>query len=413
MTNRPFRNFDFERDIKAVQRIWIECGWIADEDKGRDVVSNFFRSGETEVAVINDDAECAVHWTPGTLQYLEATLPMGAVTAVTTSHIARKSGFAKLLTARSLARQFETGMAVSSLGMFDQGFYDLVGYGTGPYESLIQFDPSTLMVDQPFRVPKRLTIDDYEAIHIAMHNRRKFHGAANLAPPINTKAELQFTENPFGFGYFDGPGGSLSHFIWGDKRDEHGPYEIVARAYQTTEQLRELLALIKSLGDQVSSFVTLEWGEFQFQDLVRQPFRTRRSSRGGKHEYLQQAVAYWQLRMLNLETCLADTHLNGPGIRFNLELTDPLNDILDAETTWQGLSGDYVIELGPESSVRSGKDKQLKTLKASIGAFSRFWLGVRPASNLAITDQFSADDQLLNSLDAAVCLPRPHLGWDF
>ena len=35
MTNRPFRPFDFDRDLKAVQRIWIECGWIDDEDDER------------------------------------------------------------------------------------------------------------------------------------------------------------------------------------------------------------------------------------------------------------------------------------------------------------------------------------------------------------------------------------------
>lgn len=413
MTNQPFRAFDFDKDIKAVQRIWIECGWIDDEKDEREAVAGFFKTGETEVAVMDDEAECSVHWTRGTLQYQEETLPMGAVTAVTTSHIARKSGFARQLTARSLARQRDVGMAVSSLGMFDQGFYNLVGYGTGPYEALIQFDPTTLKVDRPFRVPKRLTVDDYQAIHHAMTHRRKFHGAACLEPPLNTKAELEFTENPFGFGYFDGPDGALSHFIWGERKDEHGPYEIVARAYQTEDQLLELLALIKSLGDQVSSFITVEWGEFQFQDLIKQPFRTRRASKGGKHEYLQQAIAYWQLRMLDLDACLASTHLNGPGVRFNLAMTDPLSELLEGETGWQGVAGEYIVDLGPESAIQPGSDRKLPTLTASIGAFSRLWLGVRPASNLSITDDLQADGALLRAIDAAVCLPKPHFGWDF
>jgi hypothetical protein len=297
--------------------------------------------------------------------------------------------------------------------MFDQGFYNKVGFGTGPYETLIQFDPSALMVNTRARPPKRLTEDDYKQVHQAMLNRKKFHGAADLLPPETISLELRSTDKPFGLGYFDGPDNSLSHFIWGEMKGEHGPYEITLRAYQNTDQLFELLALMKSLGDQVNSFSTLEFGEFQLQDLLRQPFRTRRSSQGGKHEQLLQAVAFWQMRILNLENCLAKTHLTGPGVRFNLELVDPLEAVLDGHSNWKGLSGAYVVDLGPESGVRPGSDKKLPLLRASINAFSRFWFGVRPASNLAITDNLSGEEGLITALDKAVCLPRPHLGWDF
>ena len=64
MTNHPFRALDHERDIKAIQRIWIECGCIGDEDDDKKIVSDFFKTGETEVAAIDDTAECSVHWTP-------------------------------------------------------------------------------------------------------------------------------------------------------------------------------------------------------------------------------------------------------------------------------------------------------------------------------------------------------------
>ena len=413
MTNRPFRPLDHERDIKAIQRIWIECGWIDDEDDDKKIVSDFFKTGETEVATIDDRAECSVHWTPGQIQYQQETLALGAVSAVTTSHVSRKQGFAQELTARSLARQFEEGKDVSALGMFDQGFYNKVGFGTGPYETLVQFDPSALMVNTRARPPKRLTADDYKQVHQAMLNRKKFHGAADLFPPETISLELRGTEKPFGLGYFDGPNNSLSHFIWGEMEGEHGPYKITVRAYQTTDQLFELLALIKSLGDQVNSFSTLEFGEFQLQDLLKQPFRTRRASQGGKHEQLLQSVAYWQMRILNLESCLAKTHLTGPGVRFNLELVDPLEAVLDGDSGWKGLSGAYVVDLGPESGVRPGSDKKLPTLRASINAFSRLWFGVRPTSNLAITDNLSGEEALITALDKAVSLPRPHFGWDF
>lgn len=413
MTNLPFRAFDFERDMEAVQRIWIECGWIDDDKDERAAVADFFRAGETEVATINDEAECSVHWTPGTILYQDTELKLGAVTAVTTSHIGRKQRFAQQLTARSLARQQAAGMQVSALGIFDQGFYNRLGYGNGPYETYVQFDPATLNVNAPYRTPRRLGPEDVSAIHQAMHQRQMYHGGVCLTPEKITEAELKFTEKPFGLGYFDGPGGSLSHFIWGEMKDENGPYRITMRAYQTRAQLLELLALIKSLGDQVSSFRTLEFGEFQLQDLIDQPFRNERIRAGSTHAMRAHAFAYWQLRILDLESCLAATRLSGPSVSFNLVLTDPLNDLLAGATNWQGLSGDWVVTLGNDSEARRGKDPNLPTLSASINAFTRLWFGIQSATGLAIGDDLSAADELLTALDRTIRLPKPHLGWDF
>lgn len=413
MTNRPFRKFDHERDIEAVQRIWIECGWIKDEKDDRQICADFFKCGEAEVATIDDAAECAAHWLPGTMQYQEETLNLGAVTAVTTSHIARRLGFAKELTARSIARQYKAGMDVSALGIFDQGFYNKVGYGNGPYETYVQIDPARLKVNVPYRSPRRLTRDHYREVYQALANRKKYHGGVVLTPEENIKAELDSTENPFGLGYFDGPNGSLSHFIWGEMKDEHGPYRITIRAYQTNEQLMELLGLMKSLGDQVNSFKTLEFGEFQLQDLLDQPFRTGRSAQGGAHPQRLESISCWQLRIVNLENCLANTHLFGPTVRFNLELTDPLNDILPADALWRGLQGNWLITLGEESTAEPGTDSNLPKLKASINAFSRMWLGVRPVSNLVISDDMSGDEDLVRALDQTLRLPKPHFGWDF
>ncbi len=413
MTNRPFRPFDHAKDMKAVQRIWQEVGWIEDDEDELEATSEFFKTGHTEVATIDDRAECSVHWTPGSVQYQDKTLTMGAVTAVTTSHLARKLGFARELTARSLAAQRREGMVVSALGMFDQGFYNKVGYGTGPYVNEIQFDPTTLNVESGFRPPRRLSADDYEQVHTALTNRRKFHGAAILNPPEMVKAEMQWTENPFGLGYFDGPDGTLSHFIWGEMKGEHGPYNINARAYQTTEQLMELLALMKSLGDQVNSFVLPEFGEFQFQDLLKLPFRTSRSTGGGKHAHQFKAYAYWQMRILDLEACMAATSLPGADCRFNLELKDPVTDILTPEDGWQGETGEYTIELGETCSASPGATTGLMNLTASINAFSRLWFGIRPASHLAITDDLAGPDDLISLLDQSFSLPSPDFGWDF
>ena len=52
-------------------------------------------------------------------------------------------------------------------------------------------------------------------------------------------------------------------------------------------------------------------------------------------------------------------------------------------------------------------------MKASINAFSRLWLGVRPARGLAVTDDLDGPRDLLEALDEAFRLPEPVRDWDF
>jgi hypothetical protein len=403
-------------DLPAVDRIWRECGWIDDDDDTK-ALEGFFSIGKAFIATVEGgtEAECSAHHTPGHIYYQDEALPLGAVTAITTSRIARKLGLAQQLTARLLAYQAESGMAVSALGMFEQGFYDRVGFGTGSYENWVSFDPAQLTVDGPFRVPQRLTDKDYTAVHRAMLRRNKVHGSVCLTPPEIMRAEMQWTEDAFGLGYSDGPDGELSHFIWGSTKNENGPYTISSIAYENGTQLLELLALVKSLGDQVHAIGIIELPELQLQDLLKQPFRNRRISTKGQFEQSIQATAYWQLRILDLSACLAATRLNTPGLRFNLELTDPVETILAASGTggWQGIAGSYVVELGSQSSALPGTDSSLPTLKASVNAFSRLWFGIRPASSLDITDQLRGDADLLAALDRTIRLPKAQVGWDF
>ncbi|XOV87891.1 MAG: GNAT family N-acetyltransferase [Pseudomonadota bacterium] len=409
-----YRDYDSARDLKAVTRIWKEVGWIQDEAKDADRVDIFFRTAaDALVATIDDVAECAVVATDGTIKYQQETLQLGAVTAVTTSRVARKLGFAGDLTARLLARQATAGKELAALGMFEQGFYDKLGFGTGAYEQWIRFDPATLTVSHPFRPPRRLGIDDYPAIHQAMCNRLPAHGSVTIVPPELIKAELAWTDEPFGLGYFDGPDGTLSHFIWGSAKGEHGPYTITWRAWQSAEQLLELLALIRSLGDQVTQVSMLEMAEIQLQDLLKQPFRHRRLTRGGDFANRSNSFAYWQMRILDLPACIERTHLNTPTVRFNLALTDPVEAYLDDSHNWRGISGNYIVTLGESSEAVVGTDPRLPTLSASVGAFTRLWFGIRPASSLAITDSLSADPGLLRQLDNSLKLAPAHLGWDF
>ena len=170
---------------------------------------------------------------------------------------------------------------------------------------------------------------------------------------------------------------------------------------------------MKSLGDQVSSFVMDEPPEIQFQDLLRQPFRHRTNTEGSKHAARHETRAYWQARMLDVAGCLAKTHLDAEPVTFNLALRDPIAAHLDGTNAWNGCAGDYVVTLGGESAAETGRSPNLPTLNASVGAFTRLWLGVRNASSLTLTDDLAGDEALLRALDRTLRLPHPYLGWDF
>jgi hypothetical protein len=72
-----------------------------------------------------------------------------------------------------------------------------------------------------------------------------------------------------------------------------------------------------------------------------------------------------------------------------------------------------VIDLGRDCHAEPGRDAGLPTLEASIGAFTRLWMGVRTATGLNVTDDLTAPPALLEALDDALLLPQPQNDWDF
>jgi hypothetical protein len=184
-------------------------------------------------------------------------------------------------------------------------------------------------------------------------------------------------------------------------------------AYQTTDQFLELMALIKNLGDQIRQVWMREPSGIQLQDMLVQPFRYRQLTENAKFENRARASAYWQLRICDLPGCLAKTHLWDGELRFNLKLSDPIEKYLNDDSPWHGVSGDYVVTLGSSSGAEEGMNSSLPTLTASVGAFTRLWLGVRPATGLLATDNLSGPPEFLEKLDRVLCLPQPKLDWDF
>lgn len=397
-------------DLDAVVRMWREVGWIQDDEhiKGLETLVTV---GRAQVATLDGAAECFVHQIDGTINHLDVPLPMHAVTAVTTSHVGRKQGFASRLTRRALAHAYESGAAVAALGMFDQGFYDRFGFATSSYDHELSFDPATLAVDHvPYRTPVRITVDDAADMHHALVNRWMAHGSVCLGPPEITRADMSWTPSLTGLGYRN-ESGALTHGFFGAMKDrEHGPLRVVALAYQNTQQLLEVLRLLRELGDQVRSVKMFEPPHAQLQRFVREPFRQQDRSSGSSHASGHRAVAWMQFRMLDVAACVEAYSWCGDDVAFNLTLTDPL---AAEDSPWSGVGGEYRITIGEKSSVAPAHEPRLPTVTADVAAFTRLWFGVATASSLLATDRFDAPPELVAQLDAALRLPPVRTGWDF
>ncbi len=406
------REFDAQKDSKSAHRIWREINWL-DDDNQEKYLDIFLSDGSGLVAELGGNAECLVTSKAGILRYQKEDLKLSVITSVGTSRIARKQGLAKKLTAKQIAIDAQAGSLVSTLGIFEQGFYNLLGYGMGSYEHWIAFDPADLMINKKIKPPRRLSKDDWHLVHGSLLNRQRRHGACTLLSECVSEAELGWTKDGFGLGYMDESKAKLTHFFFGSIKGEHGPLVINVMAYQNFKQFLELMALIKTFGDQIRLVKMREPSGIQMQDLLRNPFRPRITTEKSKYEHTNRAAAYWQMRICDLKACMAVTHLNTRLIRFNLELSDPIESLLDSDTKWRGCGGNYTIILGSESKADSGFEDGLPFLKADIGAFTRLWLGIGSATGLSVTDNLSGQVSLLEDLDEILCLPAPHPDWDY
>jgi hypothetical protein len=184
-------------------------------------------------------------------------------------------------------------------------------------------------------------------------------------------------------------------------------------AFETRDQFLELMLLLRSLGEQVRSVRMREPAGVQLQDFIRQPFRMRQLTRKSPHENRMDAVAYWQIRILDLRRCIAAVRVVGDAVRFNLTLTDPVTHYVPPDAAWRGVAGDYVVTIGEESRIEDGHKPGLPILHATVNAFSRLWLGVRPATGLSWSDDLQGPDELLGVLDRVFRLPSPLPDWEF
>jgi len=398
-----------EADLPAVTRMWREVGWIDDSDREAEALRTFLGYGAARVGAIHGEAECLVHRTPGTIRYDQHDLALCAVTAVTTSAVARGLGLASQLAGEAVAAGALDGAAVAALGMFEQGFYDRFGFGSLGYEIEMSFDPAKLRLGAPARRPVRVERTDWQEVAQLMGRRARGHGGVSLDPPAAMRAELGWVDDPYlGLGV-RGRDGRLTGCLIGTNVGEHGPLKVQVVGYETHDDLRDLLAILRSLRAQIHEVLLVEPAAIQLQDLLEEPIRGHElldPDRRPRHS----AMAWCQLRILDLERCAAARTWPGPEVAFDLDLRDPVGG---PGVAWPGLSGPWSITVGAPSSASRGHRGGLPVVRASVGALSRLWFGVRPATGLAVTDDLVGPPELLAALDEALRLPPPRPGLSF
>lgn len=406
ITVRRYHDADDRVDLV---RVWTEIGWL---DPGREQEVDWFLDGSRGyVGELDGRPECFVFAADGFMLYLDQDLPFSAITAVTTGRAARRLGLAHRTLAFALAAEARQGAVLSALGVFDQGFYDELGYGTGSYIRRIIADPASFHISARARVPERLGGGHWQEVHAARLRRRRTHGACNLKPAGVARREISDPARSFGMGYRDEPDGGISHMLWcWPAAHGRGPWD-VELVFRTRSQLEELLALLKAWSDEVTTVRFREPPGVIAQDLLDRPFRGYRLTRGTEWQTGIRCWAGWQARILDLQASVAAVRCPGE-VAFNLEIEDPLASYGEA-SEFGGLSGTYVVRLGERSLCEAGSDADLPTLRSSIGAFTRLWLGVAPASGIAMTDRLFGPDHLIEQLDAVLRLPEPQPDWDF
>lgn len=393
-------------DLPAVQRIWREVGWV-DEDEAP-ALADFLADATTRVAVIDGEAEASGSTHRGTMRHGDRDVATSFVTSITTSRIGRGQGLARDVLDALLLDAAADGATLSMLGMFEQGYYDRSGFGTGAEMLMHRLDPASLPDDLPRRRPVRLSLDDAAEVDAALQARARGHGGVAIPSAAMRRAEMTFDDDGFGLGHRDARG-ALTHHVWCSVGGEHGPYRVRSWSWRTTEQLFELLGALRSLADQVRWLVLPEPWCLQLRTLTSLPGRQEVLTRGTRHHYAVDADAWWQARILDLPAAMAVLRSQVP-LRLHVRVTDPLEETRGFDR----VAGDWLLELDRDGSTATRPSGTADPdLVCSVNTLTRLWLGVRRPSTVLRTDGVALDDDLAAALDAAVRLPRPDVGHDF
>lgn len=407
-----FREYHKDRDRDAIVRIWLECGWIEDEKKDKLALDYFTSGSNCQVIETDGSAECLIILSSGKMKFGPKDLTLAAISSVTVSRILRKQGATPKLMASMIRDEIKKGTTIAGLGMFEQGFYNRLGFATMAYENWYSFDPAKLKIYKKGQPPVRITNEDYSDAFQCYSHASKHQGFVSLDPPGLFRAEMMWTKHGFGLGYKKN--GKLSHYLWmGTEDSEKGPYTVHWMAYSSWNQFLELMGIIKSLEEQVRTIRMKEPVYIQLQDFIEKPFQLQTITKDSQFESSIKAAAYQQLRICNLESAIGAVTYKGKPFSFNITLSDPINNYLDNEDTILNCQGDFTISIGEKSNIVRGHNNDLPLVKGTINGFSRLWIGVLPARTIGLVEDIQIDPSLIQKLERAFYNRDVRSGWDY
>lgn len=392
---------------------WKDAGWLA---KGLEkAAEEFIGAGSALVGLENGKAVALATSGKGSFHHClhGGELPFCAVKSVNVAFHGRKLGYAARLTSALLAEAGERGDACAGLGMFEQGFYDRLGFANMPYWNSLQLRPSDIAIQGEMSSrPVRLAAEDWEEIHRNRTQRYRCHGSLNLSS-ATTKASIGFSPGCFALG-FRNRAGELTHHVFFEKiSGEHGPALTGWLVFSNHEQFRDLMILLKSMGDQIDLVRISEPPGLQLQSLVKKPLSARRRTLSAPRERAEvRSLAWTQCRILSPTGCIDGMNCPGKPCSFNLILHDPIEEHLEGRGSWRGCSGEYTVNLSSGSCVESGLSRGLQLLECSVNAFSMLWSGSTRASLLPYLFSVNAPVELLEDIEQSMPMPEPFYDWE-
>ena len=404
--------YDASLHLNGCLLTWRDAGWL---EKGTEkAVEDFIGSGSAVVGIEKGEVLALATSGSGSIRHClhPSELPFCSINSVNVSFHGRKLGFAGSMTACLLAEAAERGDVCAGLGMFEQGFYDRLGFSNMPYWNSVSLNPSDIALEGNFpSIPVRLSAESWMEIHRNRTDRYSYHGSVNLSPAM-TRAAMEWSENCFALGFRD-KAGELTHHIFFEKIcGENGPAYTGWLVYKNSSQFRDLMLLIKSLGDQIDLIKIAEPPGVQIQALLKKPISGRRIALSKTNDRTETSSLAWtQCRILSLEGCIRGMVCPGESCSFNLRLHDPIKDHRESSTGWRGCSGDYTVHLSDHSRAVPGLVSGLPMMECSVNVFTKLWIGsVRPTL-IPFTDRIFASTELLEQVERAIPMPEPSFDW--
>ncbi len=405
--------YDPEKHLEGSLTTWKDAGWL---EKGKeDTAAEIFKASTGLVGTVDDSVLALVLSNTGDLHHVlhEATLPFCSVSGVTVAFQGRKEGFGAALTAELLAIAAGKGAVCAGLGMFEQGYYDRVGFSNMPYWRNFYLRPSEIDLDGSMSSrPVRLEKEQWSEIHRSRTRRFRCHGSVNLEP-VNTMDTMLLAPGAFVMGFRD-PSGELTHHIcFTSCKGENGPLHTGWLAYRNRHQFHDLMLLLRSMGDQIDLIQLMEPPGIQLQSIVKKPLAQRRRSFQDPLKRVDiRTLAWTQCRILDLKGAIDGMRCPGEPCSFSLTLHDPVEGFLDGSMAWRGCSGEYTVHLSENSFVETGHTGGSPLMRCSLNTFTKMWNGTARPAMLPFTDRVEASEELLMDLERALFMPEPSFDWD-